>query len=278
MFCASLSGFLYSIISNRTFLLLEGDCGNASDKDKNIFDSKAWLATDIVSATRPYICNNTRTKFHFDGPHTSSWEESLSIIEPDFENQHYNLSHWRERIHSKSQGLQVEHLFARGNTFLYGFLFHEIFDIKERINPPWNVPPTTSILLDKDVSNFSIKSIEKCLEPFVEEKSFTSNKADCHIFVISEAKQSSDRNIDVNNNCSYSFIELTSHSAPDGSWWRNIDIASHTRTGWIAPFHSTMPQATTTFMKERIEYYRYRETWKLGRDPFYISELKECYY
>jgi hypothetical protein len=274
-----LLGFLYSIICNRTFVLL-GDCGRPCVKEKYSLVAKAWL-DDISSGVKYDASNSTISKLHLDNETFQASMVNEKILQLQFDQHHYNLSEWTDMMHTEqpNQLTTLEQMYARGGRFLYGLLFHEAFDILQRIDPPWHEPPTTSIVIDFEI-DFRSGEIEKCLDSMLPEPPrFTPEAEHCHVFLLTAAQQPNDTNVNfIDPNCSFSFVHLTISSSTDGNWWRRIDLASRARSGWIAPFNSSLISAAPSFIEERMEYYRHRETWILGRDPFFITKLQECYY
>jgi hypothetical protein len=66
--------------------------------------------------------------------------------------------------------------------------------------------------------------------------------------------------------------------------WKQIQDSSQARTGWVETRHKEIGtqagilNTKASFVRDRLEYKRYWETWKKGRDPFEIDPLPTCYY
>lgn len=160
---------------------------------------------------------------------------------------------------------------------LYGTLFHEAFDILRRFEPPWNEQPTTAIALVHEKTHI-IEAALTCVSAMIPQSlEYVSDVERCHIFHISATSNGS---VAENNfsygRCSASNIEIPTKIDDVVDLWQSIDSASQARSGWITSNENALASSVTSLIKERIEYYRHRETWLLGRDPFQISSLAEC--
>mmetsp|Transcript_10288 Transcript_10288/g.24658 ORF Transcript_10288/g.24658 Transcript_10288/m.24658 type:complete len:241 (-) Transcript_10288:2262-2984(-) len=205
-----------------------------------------------------------------------------AILNLQLQKEHYSQADWMDVLGNTTNDSQValEQLFARGQPFLYGLLFHELFDIYERIEPPWNEPPSASIVVDLEGSSrLPSKDIEECLAPMIPRPGFTSPEP-CHLFLLrygSLPTNGTESGI-TNTRCTSSLVELPTSDKLDKEGWRILDFISRARTGWVSAEKSKIMPSVASLLQERIEFYRYRETWKLGRDPFFIEDLKECIY
>jgi hypothetical protein len=235
------------------------------------------------------------------------------LVSVRFSRNHYNLSDWNVLLQNgATYSLTIlEQLFARGIKFLYGMLFHQVFSLRVRFESPWEHPPATTVVLDLENVQQSVDNLEKCMvSMFLMESNDDGDlisPSDCHIFAIPSSNFFNATKFDdyawwkreragsgTWRNCSNSFLPLyDAHQKDppdfdkDNIWWKNLDLISRARSGLIAPLYDSSEEegsriqtssSLLLIIKEWIEYKRHLETWKLGREPFRISKLQECFY
>jgi hypothetical protein len=214
---------------------------------------------------------------------------------------HYNLSDWETRMDGQQspEALErLEDLFAHGIDVLYGLLFHQVFSFRESMKTPWQNPLTMSFVLEltEDFSPSNIEKVEQCMDSMSPE---SNGDSECHIFVIStswflngtkfepflEKRDGSRLWSQKKRSCTISFHQTPNKDDVDNQRWKNIDLVARARSGWIASGapasesnRTTTVTANSGLIRERLEYNRHVETWKLGREPFLISKLPNCYY
>lgn len=154
-------------------------------------------------------------------------------------------------------------------------------------------------------------------EEFSINGSFQDDESSCHIYILADSStiedtilasmvvKSSDESSASDESpprlmlrrdrvCSFSFYPMIVSAAPEESspqlqpvFWKAIQEASEARAGWIQPRASSSSrvssdgevlQASATLTRGRLEYKRHYETWKQGREPFWITQLQECFY
>ena len=278
---------------------------------KSNVDNNTTILTEVYFST---INDRSSTDELIDGS---------MILMMRFDETHYNETNWKDyatQSHSSEHvETQLEKLYSNGVDFLYGLLFHEIFSIHEGFEPSWEdsmmMNPTTIVLELAEHQSYNVPSIQNCVNSIIVSDYASTGSdimsPDCHVFVLSNDRHlneskfgryiESQRLEDDDNGVSWHMTEhdcsITHVPFPStpfnsiattneiGSWWRNADLVSHARSGWIGPSNNdptpqegTAQHAAAQFIKERIEYRRYVETWKMGRDPFMISELEVCNY
>lgn len=266
-------------MTNRSFVLLD-DCLPPCTDDRDALVRKGWMK-DIPLPFQKATFESLGVQsvsFESDPLNLSMLDEAMLNL--DFRKEHYSQADWINMLTNDTSGSQVilEQLFARGQRFLYGLLFHEIFDIYERIEPPWDESPSVSIVVDLEGSSLPLKEIEECLTPMIPKTGFTSPEP-CHLFLLGYGTETNGTEIDIKNTrCTSSLVELPKSDRLDKYGWRIFDFVARARTGWVSSEKSKFLPSSVSIMKERIEFYRYRETWKLGRDPFFIENMKECIY
>ena len=330
-------GFVYSILSNRTLIVVE-ECLDSDDgcsSERYVLELKTWLhrgerINNMLSTMEIDVGHNTSIlhEIPFWTRSNQSLTDELSdaskILRVRFDETHYGETNWKDyasQIHSRDRfETQLEKLYSNGIDFLYGLLFHEIFSIHDGYEPSWEesstMNPTTIVLeLAENDENYNVPSIQNCVNSIVSSDYASTGSdiksPDCHIFAISnrryfneskfgryiENQRLEDDDDDslhmAEHNCSITYVPFPSTpttidtTTSIGKWWRNADLVSHARSGRIQPSNNnnvTQQEITAQrhvaarFVKERIEYRRYVETWKMGRDPFVISELERCDY
>jgi hypothetical protein len=270
---------LFAIISNRTFVLLEDCVGRiCSGNNHTGLDIKAWLAPS--EELKLYTQQNlTTVKINFDTEDTSI-ERVAPVLQLTFDQTRYSLVQWKDRIVAS---MDIDQLFARGQRFLYGLLFHETLDIFNRID---SLPFDISIVMEYSKKDDNLTACLKSILSREEEEEVsylsTTNKKSCNIFALdfdnaTNTTEKYPQEIHVGDNtCSISILNISSTITAQ-EWWRSMDLAANARSGWITSITSSN-RLLTSFIQERMEYYRHRETWWLGRDPFYIPEFPICYY
>lgn len=252
------------------------DCEGLCVKEHYSLATKAWLDCDLSAVKSDFVKIGTY-KAPVGGRTIHVSMENEKVIQLQFEQRQLNLAEWSDMIGTESANQldTLQQMFALGGQLLYGLLFHEVFDIVHRIDPPWQESPSTSIVIDMEDRSIS-GEIETCLDSMLEEPlRFTPDEESCHVFLLTSKETANTTNSDLlTHRCSFSPIPIIG----DANWWRNIDLASRARSGWIAPINSSLLKPASSLIKERMEYYRHHETWILGRDPFYIPKLQECTY
>jgi hypothetical protein len=212
---------------------------------------------------------------------------------------------------------RLSDLFAHGSDVLFGLLFHELLsycpfpDIQDEFLLPQVASSSAAVLqLESAVTN-DMESLRTCIEsiffPSAGGSSDDRANADatCHVYILSDVPsiketvlasmvltaESESPRLMVRRDrfCSFSFYYTTSAShdlnknTPQLSLfsWKGIQVAAGARRGWIRatePRPKGTHSAALALTRGRLEYKRYFETWKQGREPFLIGQLPECLY
>jgi hypothetical protein len=169
----------------------------------------------------------------------------------------------------------AERLYTQGIDFLYGMLFHRIFTLKnlssiDTINKTWADPSTISVAVhsgnDNTNSESSLIRQIQCLESVLPDID-----RPCSVLMLSN-RSSTLTGLQKwlkGRNCSA--VTLTTEPASERNFFQRVSLASKARSGYIG--HASV---ASSLVLEWIEYGRRMETWKLGRDPFFISDLPKC--
>eukprot|EP00980_Cylindrotheca_fusiformis_P008292 scaffold1736_cov127-Cylindrotheca_fusiformis.AAC.106 len=258
--------------------VLNSTCDQPCVKERYSLAAKAWLDNGFSDTVK---FDNAVPKLRFGSENVQSSMVDEEVLQLDFDKFHFSLAEWTNMICAEHpcQLNTLKKMFAQGGRFLYGLLFHETFDILERISPPWLEPPSTTIAVYLE-TGARADDIEKCVASMLPEPlHFTPIAEQCHVLLLVKAHELDAKVSNFSSQrCSFSPVPVPSSALTNRDWWRAVDLASSVRSGWIAPFNSSSAPTTASLIGERIEYYRHRETWILGRDPFYIPKLQECIY
>jgi hypothetical protein len=163
----------------------------------------------------------------------------------------------------------VEKLYSQGADFLYGMLFHQTFTFKASISDSFLDPSMNSVALhstdnDSDSDSMTSRSIE-CLESL-----FQGTDKPRHVIALSNQNATVLSRLQewMPRDCSMSTVGAESTSI--SNYLQAVSEASTARSGFVG--HSN----ATSHVLEWLEYGRRMETWKLGREPFQISDLPKC--
>ncbi|KAG7371038.1 hypothetical protein IV203_019608 [Nitzschia inconspicua] len=219
-------------------------------------------------------------------------------------------SDWKQLvIESNSSAVlgRLQDLYEHGKEVAYGILFHELMFPCERFSLVLESLPEISMILELHVGDKGAESIVHCINVLLQKNSpddvaiLPGSGISCHLYVVSGASRIEETalspiieyigydlyTISVGNDqqCSMSFLPI---SEPEGdaqklgpTFWRSVQRAATARSGWIRPMNDSADarfQAGAIFARQQLEYHRYYETWKQGREPFEISPLPECRY
>lgn len=289
---------LFSILSNRTLIVQPNCQGRPCIDDWFILKPRPW-ANDIQNTTS-FIQQKAQLQEYYaewlvddEGEPSAPFPEKETVIRVGFRQNHYNFTDWdrifRRYNRTQNNGTILIELFAQGIHFLYGMLFHRLFTFREHCEQPWGeFPPKKLVLLDlPEIRKTTNTRVSQCLDTLVSAKTVAKKLTShtCHIFVMT----SKDATInwtddsfgeDSCHNCSFSWLPVYDEDNYSDGWWKFLDLVSLAHSGWISFKQDVLSRSsdpTTSLVKEWIEYKRYLETWKMGREPFIISEFPVCF-
>ena len=164
------------------------------------------------------------------------YDEALVTVR--FSRNHYNLSDWDVLLQNGATDSMaiLEQLFARGIDFLYGMLFHQVFSLPERFEPPWEYPPTMTVVLDLEDVPQIVDNVEQCIASmFLMESNDDGDlisPSNCHIFAITSSNFfTATSNLDA--------LYMGEEERTGSGTWRNCSIS-------IIPFYDAHQKDPTS--------------------------------
>ncbi len=230
----------------------------------------------------------------------------------------YGVSEWHALLDDERKPdvrRLLEDMFAQGQDVAYGILFHELFSYCPAVSiDDGNFAAYSYVLHLESRASLSVETIQRCMVSVLhaneEENSIVAGVLEhdksCHFYImadiptiqnsvlasmIHQSETESPRLIvgQDQGSCSFSFLYMgivdesdhDENEALPPTFWKHVEEASAARAGWIGPENPKKfgrLGVGAGLVRERFEYKRHHETWKQGREPFWIPKITECFY
>jgi hypothetical protein len=161
----------------------------------------------------------------------------------------------------------AEALYTYGPDFLFGMLLQEVFvEVLPRQQVPKLDPTAWTVGLDIRGTPPSEHLPRVCLDLALGNRT----NGECQVVILGDAQtsaQSLQKQVEDNYNCSV--VEVT-----DSQPGRAVAVTRQVRHGWISV--GAKRDALSSRIRQRIEWERVQETWKLGRFPIEVPPFRDC--
>jgi hypothetical protein len=166
-------------------------------------------------------------------------------------------------------------LFSNGTDFLFGMLFYEFFLFSDEVLIPavgktrLFDPSMLSLTLYIEDTMWDDDKMN-CLENIILE-----DTRPCQIYTIADIDMTGHRESSLLDRCSFISLPLSQASVDkDLNFFRQLHFASNNGPSGFVRIGPASAKAN--FIRERIEYLRRHEAWRLGRIPPNLPDLLTC--